>query len=164
MWNEDGTGSRSGPSSFSNQRSRSRRYAVSGAEQVQPVAVEPGGHVGLQRPELLALAIVRDHRQPCLGGAKRQLFVLERDPGSEQRILELVGLLGKLRGHDPALTGLAQAVEPLALVRIGRLLGLSKRIELRAGEEIRKTCDDLRLLGGLLLPHADRPRLLGALE
>ena len=43
-------------------------------------------------------------------------------------------------------------------------LGLTERVQLLPGEEIGVPGDDRRLLGDLLLPHAHRPRLLGALD
>ena len=65
---------------------------------------------------------------------------------------------------QPALAGLAQPVEPLALVAAGRLLRLAQRLELLAAEEVGVAADDLRLLRDLLLADAHRAPLLGALE
>ena len=64
----------------------------------------------------------------------------------------------------PPLARLAQPVEQLALVAVGRLLGLAQRVELLAREEVGVAADDLRLLRDLLLADAHRAPLLGALE
>ena len=123
--------------------------------------VERGGGVGLQPAQLLALAVVGEHRELRLGGAKRQLLALERHRGRQHRVLERVGLaLGELGRDDPAFARLAQAVQALALVAVGRVrFGLAQRVELVAREEVGVARDDLRLLGGLLLAHADGARL-----
>ena len=88
----------------------------------------------------------------------------ERHPRGEHPVLELVVALDELVRDQAALAGLAQPVEPLALVARRAGLGLAQRLELPAAEEIGVARDDLRLLGGLLLPDPHRARLLGALE
>ena len=91
--------------------------------------------------------------------SKEQLELL-RD--CEERVLERVFALGELAVDDAFLAGEAQAGELLAVVS-RRRFGPREGLELLTGEEIRVARDDRRLLGRLLLPHADRPRLLGAL-
>ena len=119
--------------------------------------------VGLYVAELLAILVDGQHRELRLRRAKRHLLALERDAGREQLVLELVVALDELVREQAALARLPQPEEPLALVDARALLGLVQRLELAAAEEVGVAADDLRLLRGLLLPHAHGPRLLGAL-
>ena len=95
---------------------------------------------------------------------KRHLLAAKRDARGEDPVLELVVALDELVRDQAALAGLPQAVEPLALVARRAGLGLAQRVELAPAEEVVVARDDRRLLGGLLLPHPHRARLLGALE
>ena len=61
---------------------------------------------------------------------------------------------------EPPLASLAQAVEPLALVTLGRLLRLAQQLELRPREEIRVAGHDRRQLRDLLLADPDGANLL----
>ena len=101
--------------------------------------------------------------EPRLGRAERKLVAAPGDAGGEERVLERILALGELAVDDALLAGEAQAGDLLAVVARRRRFGPGERLELLAGEEVRVARDDRRLLGGLLLPHADRPRLLGAL-
>ena len=103
-------------------------------------------------------------RELRLRVAQRHLLAAERHARGEHAVLELVLALGELGGDQPGLAGLAQAVEELALVAGGALLGLPQRVELLAAEEVGVAADDLGLLGDLLLPHPHGAPLLGALE
>src|SRR4029079_7201510 len=78
-------------------------------------------------------------------------------------VLEIVFLLDERRRDQPALTRLAQTVEQLPLLALGRLLGLAQRLELPAAEEVGIAPDDLGLLRGFLLAHANRAPLFGPL-
>jgi len=64
-------------------------------------------------------------------------------------------------GDEAALAGLAQPVQPLALIAVGALLLVAQRAQLLATEEIRVAGDDRGLLGNLLLPHAHGAALFG---
>ena len=109
-------------------------------------------------------AYVGQHGQLRLRVAERHLLALERDALGEHAVLELVLALDERGRDEPALAGLAQPVEQLALVALGAVLGLAQRLELLDAEEVGVALDDLRLLGGLLLAHAHRAAFLGALE
>src|SRR6185436_4837699 len=110
-----------------------------------------------------ALLIVRDHGKTSERRTKRQLLALEGQARGEDRVLELVVLLGQLGSDEPALTGLAQPVEPLALVSLRSLLIVAQDLKLLAAEEVGVANDDRRLLGNLLLADADGPAFLRAL-
>src|SRR5205807_1164584 len=99
--------------------------------------------------------VVVEHRELRLRGPQRHLLVLERDARRKDRVLELVVALGELGRDQPTLTGLAQAVEPFALIDLGALLFVPQRMELIAAEEILVTRDDRGLLRDLLLAHAN---------
>jgi hypothetical protein len=90
----------------------------------------------VQLTELVALVVVRDHRKTRERRAKRQLLALEGQACGEDRVLEFVVLLGQLGGDEPTLTGLAQPVEPLALVSLRSVLLLTQGPKLLAAEEI----------------------------
>jgi hypothetical protein len=138
---------------------------LDGLQQFEALVVEIGAPVGGDRPELLAVLVVGQYRQPGLGRTERQLLVLELDARGEDGVLERVLALGHLARDVARLARLAQTVEPLALVALRRLiLRGPQRIELLAGEQVAEPVDDLRPLGDLLLPHADRAALLGPLE
>src|SRR5205085_7989349 len=80
-------------------------------------------------------------------------------------VLESGLTLRQVGGDQPGLAGLAQAVEPLSLVALRRLLlGLSQRLELLPREEVGVAGDDFRALRDLLLPDPDGAAFLGALE
>src|SRR6476469_393058 len=140
------------------------RELLGRAQEVQTVVVERGARLGLDRTELLALGVLREHRQLRLGVPERHLLALEGDAGREQAILELVLTLRELGVDEAGLAGLAQAIEQLAGVAALTRLRLAQRVELLAAEEVGVAADDLRLLGDLLLPHAHGAPLLRALE
>src|SRR5207237_240287 len=73
----------------------------------------------------------------------------------KDRVLELVVSLRQLRGDEPALTRLAQTVQPLALLALGSLFLLAQRTKLVAAEQVGVAGDDRRLLGDFLLTDAD---------
>src|SRR4029078_3945610 len=91
------------------------------AQQFEALLVELGRLLSVQLTELVALLIVRDHGKTSERRTKRQRLALEGQARGEDRVLELVVLLGQLGGDEPALTGLAQPVEPLALVSLPTL-------------------------------------------
>src|SRR5581483_38001 len=132
--------------------------------ELQPVGVERGARRLLDRAELLPVGVPGKHRQLRLRVAQRHLLAAKRHPFREQLVLELVLRLGELRRHEPALARLAQPEEQLTVVARRRLLGVAQRLQLAGREQVAVAADDLRLLRHLLLPHAHRPPLLGALE
>ena len=85
----------------------------------------------LELAELLAVGVRVEHREPRLRRAQRHLLAAERHARAEDRVLERVLLLGELGGDDAGLAGLAQPVEPLALVAGRAVLRLAQRLELR---------------------------------
>ena len=109
-------------------------------------------------------AYVGQHGHLRLRVAQRHLLALEGDALGEHAVLELVLALDERGRDEPALARLAQPVEQLALVALGAVLGLAQRLELLDAEEVGVALDDLGLLGDLLLAHAHRAALLGALE
>ena len=133
-------------------------------QQLERGRVERRRRVRLERAELLAVGVVVEHGELRLRVPQRHLLALPRDARGEDLVLELVLRLGELSGGETAFAGLAEAVEPLALVAVrGLLLALAQRRELRAREEIGVPRDDRRLLRSLLLAHADRAAFLGTL-
>ena len=130
------------------------------AQQLEPLLVELGRLLPVELAELVALLVVGDHREPRERRAKRQLLALEGQARGEDRVLELVVLLGQLGGDEPALARLAQPVEPLALVSVRAVPPRHGAPELVAAEEVGVASDDRRLLGNLLLADADGPALL----
>jgi hypothetical protein len=130
------------------------------AQQFESLLVELGRLLPVQLTELVALLVIRDHCKTRERRAKRQLLTLEGQARGENRVLELVVLLGQLGGDEPTLTGLAQPIEPLALVSVRNLLLVTQGLKLLAAEEIGVANDDRRLLGDLLLADADGPALL----
>ena len=131
--------------------------------QLLAVVVEAGGGVGGEVAELVAVAVLVEDGEHRLRGAKRERLAAEIDARGEELVLEAVGALGDLGDDDPAEARLAEAVEALALVAGGRVHLVAERLVLLAGEEVGVAGDDLRLLAHLLLPHAHRACLLGAL-
>ena len=132
-------------------------------EERAALVVEGGRHLEHGGAERVAVGIGGLDGQTRLGRAERKLVVAPGDAGGEERVLERILALGELAVDDAFLAGEAQAGDLLAVVAARRRFGPGERLELLAGEEVRVARDDRRLLGGLLLPHADRPRLLGAL-
>ena len=109
-------------------------------------------------------AYAGEHGHLRLRVPQRHLLALERDALGEHAVLELVLALDERGRDEPALARLAQPVEQLALVALGAVLGLAQRLELLDAEEVGVALDDLGLLGDVLLAHAHRAALLGALE
>ena len=140
-----------------------RVEGLRGGHQLLAVVVEAGGGVGSQVAQLVAVAVLVEDGEHRLRGAKRERLAAEIDARSEELVLEAVGALGDLGDDDPAEARLAEAVQALALVAGGRVLLVAERLVLLAGEEVGVAGDDLRLLARLLLPHAHRACLLGAL-
>ena len=140
-----------------------RVEGLRGGHQFLAVVVEAGGGVGSQVAKLVAVAVPVEDREHRLRGTKRERLAAEIDARGEELVLETVGALGDVGDDDPAQTGLTEAVEALALVAGGRVLLVAERLVLLAGEEVGVAGDDLRLLARLLLPHAHRACLLGAL-
>ncbi len=134
------------------------------SQQLEPVVVECRARLGLDHAELLAIAVGGKDGELRLRVAERHLLALERDACGQQLVLELVLALGELVGDQAGLARLAQAVEQLPVVAGRRLLRSLQRLQLLAAEEIGVPADDLRLLGDLLLPHADSAPFLRALE
>jgi hypothetical protein len=134
------------------------------ADQLEPLVVEPGRAIEMAPPQLVPVAVVREHGEPRGGRAQRHLLSLPLHAGREDRVLELVVALGQLGGDDAGLAGLAQPVEPLTVAVVRALLLVAECGELVAREEIGVAGDDRRLLGDLLLADADRPAFLGPLE
>src|SRR5207247_1463554 len=94
-------------------------------QEVEPVGIELGRAVGLERAELLALAVVVEDREPSLGRAQRELLAAIGHPGGEDRVLDRVVPLGELGEEEAGLAGLAEPVEPLALVAPRALPGVA---------------------------------------
>ena len=130
------------------------------AEERAPLVVEPGRDGERRAAERVAAAVVGLDREAGLGRAERQLLPVPRHPRPEQRVLELVLPLRELARDDALLTGQAEPGDRLTVVAGRVRLCLLQRLQLLPGEEIRVARDDRRLLRRLLLPHADRPRLL----
>ena len=114
--------------------------------------------------ELVALAVIGQHRQLRLGGPQRQLLSLPLHARGENPVLELVFARGEVGGDDPLLARLAQPVQELAVVAGRGLFRVTQDVELAGREEVAVPLDDRRLLRDLLLPDADRAPLLGPLE
>ena len=134
------------------------------AQQVEPVGVELGGLLEVQRAELVALLVIRQDGETRLRGSQRHLLALVGQARGEDGVLELVVLLGQLGGDQPAFAGLPQPVEPLAVVAVGGLLLLTERPELVAAEEVGVAGDDRGLLRHFLLADPDRAALLRTVE
>ena len=96
------------------------RELLGRTKEVEPVGVEPGAHLGLDRAELLAVGVGREHGELRLRVPERHLLALERHARGEQPVLELVLALGELRRHEPRLARLAKPVEELAGVAAAR--------------------------------------------
>src|ERR671928_1212488 len=98
--------------------------------------VERGGEVGGEATELVAVGVLRQHREPRLSRAQRQLFPAELDPGGEDLVLQRVLPVGQLGDDEARLARLPHPVEPLALVSVSRARRrLPQSLELLAGEE-----------------------------
>src|SRR5439155_1323752 len=133
-------------------------------EQVEPVFVELGVAVRLELAELLPVRVLVEHGEPRLRRAERQLVALPRDPCGEDPVFELVVFLGDLHRREAGLAGLAQPVQPLALVVVGRLvLTTPQEVELPAREEVLVAGHDRGLLGRFLLADAHGASFLRAL-
>ena len=136
------------------------------AEQVEPLGVELGRALGLERRRA-----PRGRRTPSSTASRAcaersgSSSPLQRHARGEDRVLERVLALGELGRDEPALAGLAQPVQPLALVVRPRPSSASRSASsCVAAEEVGVARDDRRLLGDLLLADADRAALLRALE
>jgi len=136
---------------------------VPGGEERAALVVEGRRHLEHGGAEGVAVGIGGLDSEPRLGGAERKLVVAPGNAGGEERVLERILALGQLAVGDSLLASEAQAGDLLAAVAARRSFGPGQRLELLAGEEVRVARDDRCLLGGLLLPHAYRPRLLRAL-
>src|SRR5206468_13060028 len=79
-------------------------------------------------------------------------------------VLERVLGLDELLDDETCLAGLAQPVEPLALVRLRTGLRGSQLLQLRAREQVGVALDDCGLFRDLLLADTNSARLLGPLE
>src|SRR5207248_325231 len=134
------------------------------AQEVEPVGIELGRTIGLERAQLFALLVVGQDREPRLCRAQRQLLAAIGHPSGEDRVLDRVVPLGELGEEETALAGLAEPVEPLALVALRALLGVAEDVELVAAEEIGVARDERSLLRDLLLADPHSPSLLGPLE
>ena len=130
-------------------------------EQIEPVLVELGAAVRVERPELLAVGVQLEHGEPRLRRPQRQLLSSPRNPRGEDPILELVVLLRELGRRESRLTGLAQPVKSLALVFDRRLvLARAQDLELLTREQVFVARDDRRLFRGFLLANPHRAALL----
>ena len=135
------------------------------AEHLEPVVVEAGGRVGRAGAQLLAVGVGLEHGELRLCAPERELLALELDAGREDGVLELVLALGELCGDQAGFTGLAQAVEPLAVLAARRIgVGLAERLELLPREQVAVARDDLGALGDLLLADPHGAAFLRALE
>src|SRR5262249_47977246 len=134
-----------------------------GAQQLEALLVERRGRRLVDLSERLALAISVEDGELRLRRAQRDLLGLERHTGSEDRVLELVVTFGELGRNEPAFAGLAQPVQPLALLMVRALLFLLKRAQLIAAEQVGVARDDRRLLRDLLFADANGPPFLRAL-
>ena len=141
-----------------------RLQRVAGREQPAPILVEARVLGVVERPELVAVAVVGEHGEPGLRGSERKLLAPPFDSRREDRVLELVLSARELGRDDSRLAGLAQPVEQLAPARVLSGFRFAESLQLSRREEVAVALDDRSLLGGLLLPHPDRPRLLGTLE
>ena len=129
------------------------------------IVVQLGGRLDRQVAELLPIRIRGQHGELRLGGPQRHRLAAELDRGRQLGVLERVFLLDQLGRDQTFLARLAQAVDALALVRlVGGSLGLVQRVQLGVREEIGVAGDDGGLVGGFLLPDADRARFLRPLE
>ena len=108
---------------------------LAGAQQLEPVGLNAALASAWISPELLAVGVLRQHGQLRLRVPQRHLLALERDALGQHAVLELVLALDERRRDEPALARLAQAVEQLALVALGALLGLAQRLELLEAEQ-----------------------------
>ncbi len=126
-----------------------------GDEKRASLLVEAGIELQRKLTQLFALCVVGQNGELRVGRPQGKLLTVEAEPRSEQRILECVLVPGDHSLDEPPLAGLAQAVEPLALVTLGRLLRLAQQLELRPREEIRVAGHDRSQLRELLLadPH-----------
>ena len=132
-------------------------------EERASLVVEGGRHLEHGGAERVAVGVGGLDGQARLGRAEWKLLVAPGHARGEERVLEGILALGELAVDDAFLAGEAQAGDLLAVVAGRRRFGPGERLELLTGEEVGVARDDRRLLGRLLLPHADRPRLLGAL-
>ena len=103
---------------------------LAGAEELEPLVVERRRGVAVDAPELLAVGVLGQHGEAGLRAAQRHLLAAEGDARGQDLVLERVLALGQLARDQPALAGLAQPVEPLALLVGG--LGLGARAARRA--------------------------------
>ncbi|TMK56543.1 MAG: hypothetical protein E6G60_18085 [Actinobacteria bacterium] len=133
------------------------------AQQLEPLLVEARRCLVVDLAELVPVGVRVEHGELRLRRAERHLLAFERHARREDRVLQLVVALGELGRDEAAFAGLPEPVQPLALLGAGPLLLLAERAELVAAEEIRVARDDRRLLGDLLLAHANGAPLFGAL-
>src|SRR6266513_2738370 len=133
-------------------------------EELAALLVEASVELPHQLAELVALSVLRDDGEPRLRRPQGQPLAVERQPGREDRVLELVLARGELGFDDAGLARSAQPVEPFLLVGGGCLgLGPAERVELVVGEEIGVPRDDRGLLGRVLLADPDGADLLRGL-
>jgi hypothetical protein len=128
------------------------------------IVVERRVAVGLEGPQLLALAIRLQDGELRLRRAQRDLLALPGDAGGQDAILELVVLFCELRRREARLARLAEPVEALALVSVDLVLAVTQQLQLLAREEILVAGDDCGLLGRFLLPDPYCPTFLRPLE
>src|SRR5207244_11431768 len=89
-----------------------RLELLAGAQELEPCLVEGRRGVGLQLAELVAVGVVREGREPRLGGPERQLLAAGGEAGRQDRVLERVVPLGELGRAAPRFSGLAAPVVP----------------------------------------------------
>src|SRR5204862_3255215 len=133
------------------------------AQEREPLLVQLGRLAPVELAQLVAVLVVRQHRELGECGAQGQLLAFEGHPRREQRVLELVLLLGELCGDEAAFAGLAQPVQPFALLAVGTILFRPQGLQLVPAEQVGVARDDRRLLRHFLLPDAHGPALLRTL-
>jgi hypothetical protein len=128
-----------------------------------PLAVEARGGLAGELAQLAARVVVLEDGELRLCGAEWKRLAPELDALGQDRVLELVRLVGELAHDDAAGTGFTEPIEALAALPPRPLLLGLQRVELFAREEILVAGDDRGLLARLLLADAHRASLLGAL-
>jgi hypothetical protein len=154
------------PCPLSVRRGPTPRGAAGGCrlQELAPLVVQLRRRLHGEVAELVAVAVGGEHGEPALGLSKRHGLASELDRRGQLGVLEGVLPLDQLGRDQPFLAGLTQPVDALVLVRVvGAPLGLVQRLQLVAREEVGVAGDDRGLLRRLLLAHAHRAPLLGAL-